>query len=432
MTPTVEVTKTFRLNPDAYAIDLDVTVKNVSAAPIDEQVSLSVFGFEDPNAPTKGGFKYVPPAWSMGCDVDGEMKHAAVKQLLEGPKTWSGAVRWTGVRHKFFLLALASKTEPGDMTTCAGTAAPTRPGVMEARLTLPTWKLAPGDTGSRKLVLYAGPTLLEQLEHASTMAGGDLQLDKTVDWGPAPTKWFTVIARPMLSLLRMFHGWVGNWGIAIILLTITVKLVTLYWTQKSMRSMKAMSRLKPEMDKIRDKYPDDKQKQNEEMMRMYREQNINPLGGCLPMLLQMPIWMALYSALGAAAELHQAPFVGWIHDLTAPDPHYIFPVSLTILMFVQARLSPAAVDSTQQKMMMYLMPIMFGGFSLFFPSGLTVYIFTNTLLSMAHQVYMNRTDPGAPSKAPAAAGGGTGSSAKVNGNGNGREVSVARSGRKKK
>jgi YidC/Oxa1 family membrane protein insertase len=219
------------------------------------------------------------------------------------------------------------------------------------------------------------------------IVGQDVKLGDAVDLG-----WFAVLARPMLFLLKMFHGWIGNWGIAIILLTILVKLLTLYWTTKSMRSMKAMSKLKPEMDKIREKFPEDKQRQNLEMMNLYKTHKISPFGGCLPMLLQMPVWLALYRTLSASAEIYRAPFAGWIQDLTAPDPLYILPVALTGLMFLSARITPAAVDSQQQKIMQYMMPIMFGFFSLIFPAGLALYMFTNTLLGMVHQLYMNRTD----------------------------------------
>src|SRR5450432_2239405 len=149
-----------------------------------------------------------------------------------------------------------------------------------------------------------------------------------------------------------------------------------------MKSMKAMSRLKPEMDKIKLQYANDKTRQQTEMMNLYKRHQVSPFGGCLPMLLQMPVWFALYQTLRSAADLYRAPFMGWIHDLTAPDPLHIIPVVLTGLMFLQAKLSPAAVDSQQQKMMQYLMPVMFGFMSLVFPAGLAIYMFTNTLLSM--------------------------------------------------
>lgn len=403
--PELEVVKHYRLRPDKYAIDLTVSVKNLSRTEATQRLGLQVFGYQDPSAGRGGMFKYAPPPWQVGCFANGERTVWNVGDLGSA-KSIVGDVKWTGLVHKYFLLAVASKAPANETQACVVETVTGHRGVMKATFVSPAWRLAPGQTATKDYVVFAGPKLVDQLEAVSLVAGTDLDLEKAVDWGPPPMKWFTFIARPLLQLLKVFHGWVGNWGVAIILLTLVVKLLTLYWTHKSMKSMKAMGKLKPKMDEIRERYKDDKQRQNLEMMNLYKQHNINPLGGCLPMLLQMPVWMALYSALGAAAELYQAPFFGWIQDLTAPDPYFILPVALTLLMFLQAKISPAAVDSAQQKMMQYMMPIMFGVFSLFFPSGLTVYIFTNTVLSMGHQYYMNKTEEaeavaGAAKPAPA-------------------------------
>jgi YidC/Oxa1 family membrane protein insertase len=274
-------------------------------------------------------------------------------------------------------------------------------GVFEVRVGFPTVRLGKGESESRSVMIYGGPKLLDALQAVNTYddsQGGrtPTSIEKAMDLRLA------FLAVPMLKLLKVFHGWIPSWPIAIALLTLTVKLATLYWTHKSMRSMKAMGRLKPEMDKIREKFGEDRQRMNVEMMNLYKTHKINPLSGCLPMLLQMPVWIALYEALGAAADLYQVRFL-WMPDLTAPDPIYILPILMTVTMFLQQKLSPTTMDSAQQKMMMYMMPLMFGAFSLVFPAGLTIYIFTNTLLGMLHQLYMNRTEPAAPAPAPAAA-----------------------------
>jgi len=194
-------------------------------------------------------------------------------------------------------------------------------------------------------------------------------------------------------LLQKFQGFVGNWGIAIILLTIVVKLLTLYWTTKSMRSMKQMAALAPQMKALQEKYGDDKQRQQAETMALYKQHGVNPVAGCLPMLLQMPVWIALYRMLANAGELYRQPFIpGWIGDLTATDPYYVLPAILFITMFLQTRLQPATGDSTQQKVMQYGMPIMFGAMAFFFPSGLTLYMLTNNVLSALHSIYMNKFD----------------------------------------
>jgi YidC/Oxa1 family membrane protein insertase len=239
-----------------------------------------------------------------------------------------------------------------------------------------------------EVVGYLGPKNYRELERADTAAGFSTGFTDTIDFG-----WFGVIGRPLLWLLLKFYAVVGNWGIAIIMLTFLVKLATLYWTTKSMRSMKAMAALAPQMKLLQEKYKDDRQRLQVETMALYKQHNVNPIAGCLPILLQMPIWIALYRMLSSAGELYQAPFIpGWIDDLTNTDPFYILPIVLVVTMFVQARLQPATGDSRQQKFLQYGMPLMFGVMSFFFPSGLTIYIFTNTVLSALHSIYMNRYD----------------------------------------
>jgi YidC/Oxa1 family membrane protein insertase len=160
-----------------------------------------------------------------------------------------------------------------------------------------------------------------------------------------------------------------------------------------MRSMKQMAALAPQLKALQTKYGDDKQRQQAETMALYKQHGVNPVAGCLPMLLQMPVWIALYRMLASAGELYLQPFIpGWINDLTATDPYYVLPAVLFISMFLQARLQPATADSAQQKFLQYGMPIMFGVLSLFFPSGLTLYMFTNNVLSALHSIYMNKFD----------------------------------------
>jgi len=198
------------------------------------------------------------------------------------------------------------------------------------------------------------------------------------------------------AVLTTYHDHIPSWGLSIILLTVCVKLATLYWTTKSMRSMKAMAVLGPQMRELQAKYKDDKQRLQLETMALYKQHGVNPLAGCLPILLQMPIWLALYRMLSNAGELYQQPFIGgWINDLTASDPYYILPIVLVVTMFLQARLTPTTVDPSQrmqQRMMQYGMPLMFGAMSFFFPSGLSLYILTKTCLSAVHSIYMNKYD----------------------------------------
>jgi len=302
-----------------------------------------------------------------------------------------GPLRWTGFDHPYLLAGYAPhETEGVTKQTWAADGSKGRPrGFMQTDILYPAVTLRAGDAGlTRTVVGYLGPKNYDDLQGADLAAGFSTGLDKVVDLG-----WFAFIGRPLLWLLQRFQELVGNWGIAIILLTIVVKLVTLYWTTKSMRSMKQMAALAPQLKALQAKYGDDKQRQQAETMALYKQHGVNPVAGCLPMLLQMPVWIALYRMLASAGELYLQPFIpGWINDLTATDPYYVLPATLFISMFLQARLQPATGDSAQQKFLQYGMPIMFGVFSLFFPSGLTLYMFTNNVLSALHSIYMNKFD----------------------------------------
>ena len=201
--------------------------------------------------------------------------------------------------------------------------------------------------------------------------------------------WTELFARPLLWVLKTLHRGVPNWGVAIILITILLKVVTWIPTKKSMEMATATAKLKPEMDRLKEKYGDDKARMNQEVMALYSKHKINPLGGCLPMLIQMPIYFAFYSMLGNSVELYHSNFGFWIHDLTAPDPVFVLPILTGVVMFVQQRISPASIDP-QQKSMMTIMPIMFTGMSIFLPAGLALYILTNTVLSMLQQRLINK------------------------------------------
>jgi YidC/Oxa1 family membrane protein insertase len=386
----LQVTKTVKRVPGTrYALRLEWEVKNVSAKPGDKRVvstSLQLFGFQDPNAPERGMFTYAEPRWGTACYIDGSLKADTAKDLHSEARAGTGDVRWTGIDHQYFLLAAAPLDKETSLS-CARTALPGA-GVLEAQLRfdVPT-TLEANQSLHQSVVVYAGPKLVDDLDGVSKAVGTETKLGDAIDFG-----WLAVLARPLAFLLKTFHGWFGNWGLAIIFLTIIVKLATLYWTTKSMRSMKAMSHLKPEMDKVREKYPNDKTKQNEEMLKLYKTHKISPLGGCLPMLLQLPVWFALYRTLSVSAELFHAPFA-YLNDLTAPDPYYVLPVVMVLLMIVQTRVSPTAADSQQQKIMQWTMPAVLGVMSLIFAAGLAVYMLTNSVLGIAHQVYMNRTDP---------------------------------------
>jgi YidC/Oxa1 family membrane protein insertase len=253
------VTKVFRQTFTRYGAELEVRVENRSDDPKFRplaEVGAAMYGWQNPNAKEQGMFSYAPPQWGTACYAEGDVKGNSVKGLRDGAKLARGDVRWVGLAHKYFLFVEIPNQQETLACERGLPDAVNQPGLMKTTLTFPQWTLEKGKPFVRSVVLYAGPKKLEELEATNKITAHKASsLEAAVDLG-----WFSIIARPMLWLLKVFHGWVQNWGLAIILLTITVKLLTLYWTQKSMRSMKAMSKLKPKMDEIREKYPDDKQR----------------------------------------------------------------------------------------------------------------------------------------------------------------------------
>ncbi len=322
----------------------------------------------------------------MGCDASS----CACRRTPAKSKEFNGRVRWAGIDEMYFMIAAASDAKEDADCRLGGE----KHGVLHTTVAFGERTIPHKDSFVKwNFVVYSGPKIQERLDQIK-VAGTNSKLGEAVDYG---LFWF--IGRPMIWLMKQIYKVVGNWGIAIILLTLLIKLITMPLTMKQMRSMKGMSKLKPEMDRLKEKYGDDKQRFQQEMWALYKAHKINPLGGCLPLVIQMPIYIAWYQALMVSVDLYQAPLFGWITDLTKPDTIQLFGYGVPILplfmgatMFLQQRMTPTTVDSAQQKMMMYMMPAMFTFFMLFLPSGLTLYILTNTVLTMLHQWYMNHTE----------------------------------------
>lgn len=226
--------------------------------------------------------------------------------------------------------------------------------------------------------LYVGPKLKSRLEDIG------LGLSASIDYG-----WFGGIAEPLMTVIRWFYGLTGNYGVAIILLTCVIKLLFFPLTQKSYVSMRKMAKLQPEMKKLREKHKNDPQRMNQATMELYKEHRVNPLSGCLPILVQIPVFIALYKALLAAIELRHAPFALWLHDLSAPDPFFITPVIMGATMLLQQKMTPSTMDPMQQKIMM-AMPIVFTFLFLGMPSGLILYWIANNVLSIGQQYLINK------------------------------------------
>jgi YidC/Oxa1 family membrane protein insertase len=247
-----------------------------------------------------------------------------------------------------------------------------------------------GTAGPMRLRLFVGPK-----DHDS-LAAMNPPLTDLVQFG-----WLTVIAKPLLALLKWIHGYVPNWGWAIVLMTILINVVLFPLKMQSWRSMQKMQKVGPEVRRIQDRYKKytmrdpRKAEMNQEVMAVYKREGINPAGGCLPMLFQMPIWFALYRMLGVVLELRHAPWMGWVRDLSAPDPYFVLPVLMGVTMYVMQKMTPVTTTDPAQQRMMTLMPLMFGGMFVIFPvaSGLVLYILTSNLVNMAQQWYLNRSVP---------------------------------------
>ena len=242
----------------------------------------------------------------------------------------------------------------------------------------PATTVAPGETAEVGATAYVGPKIIDRLENLAP------NLDRTVDFG-----WLFFISLPLFYVLQWFHGLVGNWGVSIILLTVVVKLVFFHLSATSYKSMAKMRAVAPQLNRLKELYGDDRQRMSQEMMALYKREKINPLGGCLPILVQMPVFISLYWVLFEAVQLRHAPFFLWINDLSQMDPFFILPILMGASMFIQMSLNPTPPDPMQAKLMKG-MPLIFTIFFLWFPAGLVLYWLTNNVLSIAQQWYITR------------------------------------------
>lgn len=376
----VEVVERFELGT-GYEAKLTVTVTNRSKAAKDHRLHLGTrVGVADSRYDISRGL----------CRTAEDLEYEDNSDVEDAPIHYAGPITWGGVDNKYFGLFLIA-TEPAadcELRLADGG------GFVQNRLSGPVVSLDPGASKTYEYGVFLGAKELEKLRDYSAVGVKGLDLEAAIDWGVfgAVSEW---LGRMLLGMLRWFYALTHSWGISIVLLTVVVKLITLPLTLKQMSSMKRMRAIQPEMQKIKAKYSDDRVKQGQEMQALFARSGVNPLAGCLPTLVQLPIWFALYSMLSAAVELVHQKFL-WLPDLTQQDPFYILPLALGGLMIVQNRMMPNTMDEAQAKMMRWLMPIMFTAFMLFLPSGLAVYIFANILLSIvqtAIQVGMGAKEP---------------------------------------
>ena len=371
----VTISKTFSVNPEHYGISLLVELK--AAQGISGQLSiLSGTHAEEP----QGGF-FAPhtstPARTICAAGNNNVERLAIgakHPVFEAP-----SAQFAGIDEEYFLSAVMPPA--GVPASCRLEAHGEKSGSLIASLTVPVQVAAGGDS---QLLFqgYAGP------KDESELMAVAKPLKQSIDLG-----FWAVIAELLLGIMKFFYRVVPphNWGVAIILLTLAMKVLTFPLQHKSMKSMQEMQRIQPQLEELKKKYAGDTQRQNLEQMKLFKEHGVNPMGSCLPMLIQMPIWFALYKTLQVSVELYNAHFIrGWIEDLTSKDPYYILPVAMGITMILTQVLTPAPMSNPSQKTMGYAMSGFFSLLMLTLPSGLTLYIFTNNILSIAQQMYLRR------------------------------------------
>jgi YidC/Oxa1 family membrane protein insertase len=378
----VAVEKRYQLEGD-FRLNLNVVVENKTDAALGGNLALRLFARQDPAKTGGGMFSGQGDLASLVCFVGDKVHRSTLSALQKEPSEQAGAVSWVAADTKYFAVAVVPHPANAGDRSCGARALDGENA--EAFLTLPRKTIAPHGKDSASFTVYAGPKYREAL--AQVRPGGvEVNLEKVVD------VMLAVVSRPLLWMLKLFHGWVGNWGLAIIMLTLFVKILTFYPAQRAMMSGKKMQRLAPKMAELRKKFENDRQRLGAETMNLYKQNGVSPLGGCLPSLMTMPIWMAMFSTLNYAVELYRVPFIGYIHDLSARDPYFITPLVMGAIMFLQMKMAPAGADPQQQKMMTYMMPVMFTAFSLFLAAGLAIYTLTNSALSILQQVLVNRMD----------------------------------------
>ncbi|MGO9175305.1 MAG: membrane protein insertase YidC [Desulfobaccales bacterium] len=367
------VIKTFTFKGDSYAFDLAVKVMNQTGQTLDGQLDLDLrerFAREVASHYNFMGFNgFVNNSWQ-------EIKSGGLKE----PRTFTGKIDWAGLDEGYFLTAMVPQAAPKALVLLEETP----PGPMVASLRTPVENLPAGREAQFSYGLYFGPKDLKDLQ--------SLGLERAVNFG-----WFDLLGRPLLYALKFFERYSLNYGWAIIILTFVIRILFFYPNHKSYKSMQAMQKLQPKVAKIREKYKDDKEAMNKELMNLYRTFKVNPMAGCLPMVIQLPVFIALYRVLGSAIELRHASFIPtlpfsnivWLADLSTKDPLLITPLVMGGTMFLQQKMTPSPGDPAQAKMMMFL-PLIFTFMFLNFASGLVIYWLVNNVLSIIQQYYTNK------------------------------------------
>ena len=371
----VKLLRTYTFHRGSYEIGVKNAITNVGEQPVSPQLYLQLV--RDDKAPA-GGSRFYSTYYGPAVYSETErFQKVSFSDIEKGKGPDKHVARaddgWVAMLQHYFVAAWIPTAGPRDYYTDRLDSNLFRAGLREQ-----VGAIAPGATRDENAKLYIGPAEERVLEK---VAPG---LDLVRDYG-----WTTILARPMFWVLEQIHGVLGNWGWSIIVLTIGIKLLFFPLSAASYRSMARMKNLAPRMKELQARHKDDRAKLNQATMELYRTEKINPMGGCLPIVIQIPFFIALYATLLASVEMRGAPWLGWIHDLAAPDPFYVMPVLVVATMFIQFKLNPPPADPTQAKMML-IMPLVFGVTFFFFPAGLVIYYTVNNLLSIAQQWQITR------------------------------------------
>jgi YidC/Oxa1 family membrane protein insertase len=385
----LKVAKKFGFTSDKNAIDLEVEIQNTSPKEVQVQLGLDWIGRielekladeENKDYGLKFSFfknrklekKTFGGAASSGCTPGCGSQKRKVDSFEFAEK---GDIGWYSFEGEYFAALLIPPSAERSLTMAVKG---DEKNILKVRGTLSPISIPPKQAIKVPYRIYLGPKEIRPLKELGVGA------EKLLDFG-----FFSIVAKPILWFLNLTNTVTGNYGIDIIIVSILIKIIFLPLTQISMKSMKEMQKVQPEMTRLRETYKNDKARLQQEIMLLYKRRKINPMSGCLPMLIQIPVFIALYNALQNAIEMRHAPFFWWIKDLSAKDPIYITPLIMGATMVLQQKMTPTSADPTQAKMFM-LMPIMFTFLFLSFPSGLVLYWLVNNVLSIAHQYYMNK------------------------------------------
>ncbi|MCK9201358.1 MAG: membrane protein insertase YidC [Gallionella sp.] len=373
----LQATKVITFHKDSYLIDVAYELENAGQQAV---AASSYFQLVRDSVPPAGSTMFLPTFTGPAVYTDKEkfqkVEFADIeKGKTEHPKQADDG--WVGMLQHYFVAAWLPEGKTGREYFTRKLDG----DMYSAGMVLPETVVQPGQKAVIATRLYAGPAKSDLDE----IAPG---LGLTVDYG-----WLTIIAAPLFWVMSLFYDWTGNWGIAIILLTIAIKLLFFPLSAASYRSMAKMRLVTPKLEKIKEQYAGDREQLNRAMMDLYKTEKINPLGGCLPVLIQIPVFIALFWSILASVEMRYAPFFGWITDLSVADPYYVLPLIMGISMVVQMRLNPTPLDPMQAKIMQ-IMPIAFSVVFFFFPAGLVLYSIVNNLLSIGQQWYITRAAEG--------------------------------------